>query len=56
MLINIALVLQRFQLELANPNYELELKSTLTIKPYHFFMKVCILEIKLSRPPEALVH
>ncbi|KAH0278599.1 cytochrome P450, partial [Aureobasidium melanogenum] len=39
MLINIALVLQRFQLELADPAYELELKSTLTIKPWNFRMK-----------------
>jgi len=40
MVINIALVLQRFQLELADPSYELELKSTLTIKPWNFRMKV----------------
>lgn len=40
MLINIAMVLQRFQLELADPSYELELKSTLTIKPKGFKMKV----------------
>lgn len=39
MLINIALVLQRFQLQLADPTYELELKSTLTIKPWNFRMK-----------------
>ena len=37
---NIALVLQRFQLEMADPSYELQLKSTLTIKPWHFRMKV----------------
>lgn len=40
MLINIALVLQRFQLQLADPAYELQLKSTLTIKPWNFRMKV----------------
>lgn len=40
MLINIALVLQRFQLELADPSYELQLKSTLTIKPTNFKLKV----------------
>lgn len=39
MLINIALVLQRFQLELADPSYELQLKSTLTIKPTNFKLK-----------------
>lgn len=39
MVINIALVLQRFQLQLADPTYELELKSTLTIKPWNFRMK-----------------
>lgn len=56
---NVALVLQRFQLELvssancsidhmmkvlmevqADPEYELQLKSTLTIKPAGFKMKV----------------
>lgn len=40
MVMNIALVLQRFQLELADPNYELKLKSSLTIKPLDFKMKV----------------
>ena len=40
MLINVALVLQRFQIELADPTYELNLKSTLTIKPKDFRMKV----------------
>jgi cytochrome P450/NADPH-cytochrome P450 reductase len=39
MIMNIALVLQRFQLQLADPTYELELKSTLTIKPWNFNMK-----------------
>lgn len=39
MLINIALVLQRFQLQLADPTYEPELKSTLRIKPWNFKMK-----------------
>lgn len=34
------MVLQRFQLELADPNYTLELKATLTIKPKNFKMKV----------------
>ena len=37
---NIALVLQRFQLEMADPGYELQLKSTLTIKPYGFKLRV----------------
>ena len=40
MVINIALVLQRFQIQLADPTYELQLKSTLTIKPMNFRMKV----------------
>jgi cytochrome P450/NADPH-cytochrome P450 reductase len=40
MIMNIALVLQRFQIELADPAYALQLKSTLTIKPDHFRMKV----------------
>lgn len=39
MVINIALALQRFQLEFADPAYELELKSTLTIKPWNFRIK-----------------
>jgi cytochrome P450 / NADPH-cytochrome P450 reductase len=36
MVINLALVLQRFQLEMADPTYTLKLKSTLTIKPWNF--------------------
>lgn len=36
---NVAMVLQRFQLELADPSYEMQLKSTLTIKPTEFRMK-----------------
>ncbi|TAQ85754.1 hypothetical protein B7494_g5932 [Chlorociboria aeruginascens] len=40
MVMNVALVLQRFQLEFADPAYELQLKSTLTIKPGNFKMKV----------------
>lgn len=40
MIMNIALVLQRFQLEMADPDYDLQLKSTLTIKPYQFRFKV----------------
>ena len=40
MLINLAMVLQRFQIEKAIPEYNLELKSTLTIKPVNFKMKV----------------
>ncbi|CAD0112093.1 unnamed protein product [Aureobasidium uvarum] len=49
MIINIALVLQRFQLQLADPTYELELKSTLTIKPWNFKMEV------RRRPGKALM-
>ena len=40
MIMNIALVLQRFQLEMADPSYELQMKSTLTIKPYQFKLRV----------------
>ena len=40
MLMNMALVLQRFQLELADPNYNLKLKNTQTIKPFEFKLKV----------------
>ncbi|KAI5359387.1 putative Flavoprotein-like superfamily [Septoria linicola] len=39
MIMNVAMVLQRFQLELADPSYEMQLKSTLTIKPTEFRMK-----------------
>ena len=39
MIMNVAMVLQRFQLELADSSYVLELKSTLTIKPTNFRMK-----------------
>jgi cytochrome P450/NADPH-cytochrome P450 reductase len=40
MIVNVALVLQRFQIEKADPNYKLELKSTLTIKPGNWRIKV----------------
>ncbi|KAF9641129.1 putative cytochrome p450 protein [Lasiodiplodia theobromae] len=40
MLINVALILQRFQVEMADPSYVLVNKSTLTIKPDKFFIKV----------------
>ncbi|KAJ5193525.1 cytochrome P450 [Penicillium cf. viridicatum] len=40
MLINAALVLQKFQLEFADPSYELLISSTLTIKPKGFKMRV----------------
>jgi cytochrome P450/NADPH-cytochrome P450 reductase len=40
MIMNLALVLQRFQLEMVDPSYDLKLKSTLTIKPEGFKIKV----------------
>ena len=40
MLINVALILQRFTVTKANPGYKLALKSTLTIKPDGFGIKV----------------
>ncbi|KAJ5692065.1 hypothetical protein N7462_001488 [Penicillium macrosclerotiorum] len=40
MLINMAMVLQRFHIEKADPEYVLQLKSTLSIKPLQFKMKV----------------
>jgi cytochrome P450/NADPH-cytochrome P450 reductase len=40
MLINLVLVLQRFHIEKANPDYILRMKSTLTTKPDDFKMKV----------------
>ena len=40
MLLNTAMVLQKFSPELADPSYELELRSTLTVKPTGFFMKM----------------
>ena len=39
MLINIVLVLQRFQIEKADPDYKLRLKSNITTKPDGFKMK-----------------
>lgn len=39
-LINVALILQRFQVELADPSCRLVLKSTLSIKPGGFALKV----------------
>ncbi|KAK1147600.1 hypothetical protein N8T08_000942 [Aspergillus melleus] len=41
MIMNAALVLQRFHLEFADPDYELEIVSTLTLKPKGFKMRVC---------------
>jgi cytochrome P450/NADPH-cytochrome P450 reductase len=40
MIMYIALVLQRFQIDLANPAYELQFRSNLTIKPDDFKIKV----------------
>lgn len=40
MLLNTAMILQRFSPEMADPGYELDIKSTLTIKPVGFFIKV----------------
>jgi cytochrome P450/NADPH-cytochrome P450 reductase len=40
MLMNTALILQRFSPEMADPGYELDIQSTLTIKPTGFFMKM----------------
>ncbi|KAI1340809.1 cytochrome P450 [Xylariaceae sp. FL0016] len=34
-----AMILQRFQVSMANPSYDLHLKSTLTVKPDHFKIK-----------------
>lgn len=39
MIMNISMVLQRFHIELADPTYQMQLKSTLTIKPVNFRMK-----------------
>ena len=38
--IAVALILQRFQIEMADPSYELKIRQTLTIKPVGFRMKV----------------
>lgn len=40
MLINTAMILQRFTPELADAQYELRIKSTLTVKPDGFFIKM----------------
>ncbi|KAJ9134022.1 hypothetical protein NKR23_g10415 [Pleurostoma richardsiae] len=40
MLITCALIFQRFVVEMADPNYELKMRSTLTIKPADFKIKV----------------
>ncbi|KXT16759.1 hypothetical protein AC579_5468 [Pseudocercospora musae] len=40
MVMNVAMVLQHVQLEFAHPNYDLKLKSTLTIKPDGFRIRV----------------
>jgi cytochrome P450/NADPH-cytochrome P450 reductase len=36
----VALILQRFQVELAEPDYELKIRQTLTIKPIGYHLKV----------------
>lgn len=38
--IAVALILQRFQVEMTDPSYELKIRQTLTIKPVGFRMKV----------------
>jgi cytochrome P450/NADPH-cytochrome P450 reductase len=38
--IAVALILQRFQVEMADPSYELKIRQTLTIKPVGWHMKV----------------
>ncbi|GAB7330350.1 hypothetical protein MBLNU13_g01982t1 [Cladosporium sp. NU13] len=38
--IAVVLILQRFQVEMADPSYELKIRQTLTIKPVGFRMKV----------------
>ncbi|MGH1335979.1 MAG: bifunctional cytochrome P450/NADPH--P450 reductase [Aureispira sp.] len=35
----LAMILQRFDIQLADPNYELQVKETLTIKPEGFYLK-----------------
>ena len=40
MLINLAMALQKFQLEKADPHYELDLRWTMSISPLDFKMKV----------------
>ena len=40
LLITCALIFQRFVVEMADPNYELRIKQTLTIKPQDFRFKV----------------
>ncbi|KAK1754907.1 cytochrome P450 [Echria macrotheca] len=39
-MITMAMVLQRFNVEMADPDYRLKIKSTLTIKPENFYLKV----------------
>ncbi len=40
MILNTAMLLQRFSPEMVDPGYKLEIKSTLTIKPDGFYMRV----------------
>lgn len=40
MVINTAMILQRFNPEMVDPQYDLQIKSTLTIKPEGFYMRV----------------
>lgn len=49
----LACVIQKFDLVMDNPSYELELKQTLTIKPAHFFIRALPRE-RSSRPHATL--
>jgi cytochrome P450/NADPH-cytochrome P450 reductase len=44
----LAMILQRFDLSMANPNYELKVKETLTLKPDNFFIKAKRRDIEIN--------
>ncbi len=48
-----AIVLQRFDLELADPDYSLQIKFTLTIKPKDFYMRA---RLRHGLDPTTLAH
>ena len=55
----IALILQRFQVELAEPDYEMKIRQTLTIKPVGYHLKIRLrpgksLYTGIISPPQSL--
>lgn len=50
----LAMILQRFNIELANPDYRLEIAETLTIKPRNFFIRARRRDANARRPASTM--